>query len=114
MPQAARFFDAVFSAADVHGPPWWPMVFAVQGLFLEGSPNVTTNSLPAVRLGDGGPHVACAGPNRFAASSGHAKVTINSKPAVSDQSTTLHCGRSSGKVVAGLCSPNTTVESITS
>lgn len=113
MANAARLFDPVFCAADVHGPPWWPLVFAVQGIFLEGSPNVTVNSLPAVRLGDGGPHVACCGPNRFVASSGHAKVTINSKPAVGDDNTTLHCGVSTGNVNRGMCSPNTTIESLT-
>jgi uncharacterized Zn-binding protein involved in type VI secretion len=106
MPGLARQFDLVHSDADVHGTGW-PMVVPVDGWFTSGSPDVYVNSRPAVRVGDGGIHVACCGPNTFTAISGSPTVFINSLPAVRERDATLHCGLSPGTVNAGLVSPNT-------
>jgi uncharacterized Zn-binding protein involved in type VI secretion len=98
----ARMFDPVTCPADVHG---WS-ILPVTGLFMIGSLNVLANSRPAIRMGDGGPHVLCPGPNVFIASAGSPTVLINSLPAVRALDVTTHCGASPGFVMAGLTSPN--------
>lgn len=102
----ARQFDPVQNNADTHG--WW-FSAPVYGWFFLGSPNVFVNSRAAIREGDGGPHVACPGPNSFKAVSGASKTLINSKPAVRNGDRTEHCNNpmSTGAVMEGFTSPNT-------
>lgn len=108
MPNLARKGDPVNCPADLHG---W-LSLPVVGVFTEGSSNVFCNNLPAVRLGDGGTHAQCPGPNNFKATSGAAKTLINDKPAVRDGDSTAHCGNpaSRGQVMFGMTSPNTKVD----
>ena len=100
MPGVARFGDPVSCPADVHG---WT-TFPTTGLFVEGSPDVFCDDLPVVRVGDGGVHVACAGPNTFTAAVGAPDVLVNDQPAAFGGSATLHCGLSPGTTVPGLTS----------
>lgn len=107
MPAVARQFDMVHSDLDLHvNPAFWPIIVPVDGWFLTGSPNVFVNSRAAIRVGDGGPHLACCGPNLFVAATGSPNVFCNSVPLVRERDATLHCGLSPGSVNAGLCSPN--------
>ena len=101
----ARMFDVVQCPSDVHGFCNLPTT----GMFLAGSTDTYCNSRPAIRQGDGGPHVLCPGPNTFTAAVGSPTVLINSRPAIRDNDPTLHCGISPGQVVGGLTSPDTRV-----
>lgn len=107
MGAVTRQFDMVHSDLDLHvNPAWWPIVFQVDGWFTGGSPNVYVNSRQAIRVGDGGVHIACCGPQTFVAATGSPNVFCNSVPLVRELDATLHCGLSPGSVNAGLCSPN--------
>ena len=94
----ARYGDPVNCPADAHGWTNNPVV----GMFTTGSPDTFVNSMPHIRLGDGGPHVACAGPNTFVAASGSTNYFVNDRPAVRGGDATLHCGLSPGTVVLGM------------
>jgi uncharacterized Zn-binding protein involved in type VI secretion len=111
MPNLARQFDPVFCQDDQHGVFPWLIHFTVAGMFTSGSDNVFCNGLPAVRVNDGGIHVACSGPNTFVASSGSPNVFINNRAAVRSSDETIHCGNllSKGEVLAGMTSPNTLI-----
>lgn len=101
--------DPVHCQADVHGIPPFGIVVPTFGVFTEGSPNTFVNNLPAVRVGDGGIHAACCGPNKFIATGGSPNSFINDRPAVRTGDTTLHCGLSPGAVMVGLGSPNSPI-----
>lgn len=110
MANVARVGDPVFCPKDTHGVPPLIITLPVTGIFVSGSTNVLTNSLPTIREGDPGVHVACPGPNTFIAKKGASKTLVNSLPVMRDGDTTLHCGLSDGNVVKGMTSPNTFVE----
>lgn len=112
MPRATRIFDPVFCQDDVHGVWPWAIHFSVVGFFTSGSSNTFINNLAAVRLGDGGPHVACSGPNTFEATGGASKTYINDRKAIREGDETTHCGNplSKGTVTPGMGSLNTYIE----
>ncbi len=86
----AALGDAVVCPADSHGCPSCPHI--VTGHIETGSPQVLVRGKPAARLGDGGHHAVCCGPNTFKITSGDLSVLINGKPAARNGDTTLHCG----------------------
>ncbi len=90
MPGAARLGDKAMAVADAHGCPTCP--HTVTGPAIQGSPDVNFDFKPAVRLGDGGIHAPCCGPNQWKAAAGSATVIINGKPAVRMGDDTAHCG----------------------
>jgi uncharacterized Zn-binding protein involved in type VI secretion len=98
MPQASRVGDKAQCPADAHGCPG--CAHSVIGPAIAGSPDVSINGRPAVRLGDPGIHAACCGPNTWKAAGGSATVLINGKPAVRVGDMTAHCG-GVGKMVEG-------------
>ena len=59
---------------------------------MEGSPNVLLGGHPVVRVGDGGVHAVCCGPNWFEAIEGDPDVLIDGRPAVRKGDRTAHCG----------------------
>lgn len=112
MSNLARLFDPVACDRDQHVlSPFtgtFTVIVPVVGLFTEGSDDVYCNDRKAIRVGDGGKHALCPGPNSFQAISGASKTFINDRPAVRSDDKTLHCMLSEGKVVVG--SHNTLVE----
>ena len=101
MPPQARVGDKAFNPADAHGCPACP--HPVIGPAVAGSPNVMTNNLPSVRVGDAGVHAACCGPNSWNAKAGSGTVLINGKKAHRLGDSTKHCG-GMGNTIEG--SPN--------
>lgn len=90
--------------ADAHGCPACP--HPAVGPAIQGSPNVLTNGLPSVRVGDAGIHAACCGPNKWNAKTGSGSVLINGRPAHRLGDMVKHCG-GTGRMVQG--SPNVIV-----
>lgn len=90
MPGLGRVGDVSQCPADAHGCPLCPHPAA--GPAAAGSPDVTVNGLPALRVGDKGAHIACCGPNTWEAVVGSATVTINGKPAHRMGDLDRHCG----------------------
>ncbi len=82
--------DNVFCPADSHGCPACP--HPVNGLIATGSPNVLINGKPAARVGDGGTHAACCGPNSFTIVGSSSQVVIDGRRAVKMGDATQHCG----------------------
>ncbi len=98
MPPQARVGDKSNVPVDAHGCPACP--HPCVGPAIQGSPNVNVNSLPAVRVGDQGVHMACCGANMWNAAAGSGTVMINNMAAhrLGDQDT--HCG-GSGQMIEG-------------
>lgn len=90
MPPQARVGDASMVPADAHGCPACP--HPAVGPAIQGSPNVLTNGLPSVRVGDAGIHAACCGPNKWNAKTGSQSVLINGRPAHRLGDLVRHCG----------------------
>lgn len=90
MPPQARVGDASMVPADAHGCPACP--HPAVGPAIQGSPNVLTNGLPSVRVGDAGIHAACCGPNKWNAKTGSRSVLINGRPAHRLSDMVTHCG----------------------
>ncbi len=105
MPGAVRLGDIAECKADAHGCPACP--HHVAGPAVSGSTNVYINSLPAIRLGDPGIHMACCGPNTWKAAQGSPTVYVNGKPLVRHHDQTTHCG-GVGKTVKS--SPNVIID----
>ncbi len=76
--------------ADSHGCPGCP--HTVTGPIATGSPQVMIGGHPAARMGDGGIHSACCGPNTFNIAEGDSDVLINGRPAAFHGAKTIHCG----------------------
>lgn len=98
MPAAARVGDKSQCPADAHGCPG--CAHGVIGPAVAGSPDVSINGRPAVRVGDPGIHAACCGPNTWKAAQGSGTVFINGKPAHRLGDMDTHCG-GVGKMVEG-------------
>ena len=99
MPPQTRLGDVSNVPVDAHGCPACP--HNATGPFIQGSPNVVVNNMPAVRQGDKGVHAACCGPNMHTAGTTHSMtVKINNLPAVRKGDMTTHCG-GMGTVKAG-------------
>jgi uncharacterized Zn-binding protein involved in type VI secretion len=109
VPEASRLGDKAQNQLDAHGCPACP--HPTIGPAIAGSPNVLTNSRPAIRLNDPGIHAACCGTNTWKALRGSATVFINNKAAVRKGDATQHCG-GIGKMVEG--SPNVIIGDSTS
>lgn len=104
MPPQARVGDASMVPADAHGCPACP--HSATGPAILGSPNVLTNGLPSVRVGDSGVHAACCGPNKWNAKTGSNSVLINGRRAHRLKDLVIHCG-GMGNTIEG--SPNVIV-----
>lgn len=98
MPPQARVGDASMVPADAHGCPACP--HPAVGPAIQGSPNVLTNGLPSVRVGDAGIHAACCGPNKWNAKTGSRSVLINGRPAHRLGDMVKHCG-GAGRSIQG-------------
>ncbi len=101
MPPQGRLGDNSQVPADAHGCP--ACAHPCIGPAIVGSPDVLTNNLPSLRVGDKGVHAACCGPNMWTAAKGSGTVLINGKAAHRQGDQDTHCG-GNGKLVAG--SPN--------
>jgi uncharacterized Zn-binding protein involved in type VI secretion len=86
---------------DAHGCPSCPHPGI--GPALTGSPTVSVNGMPALRVSDIGMHAACCGPNMWSAIEGSPTVLINNMRAHRKDDADLHCG-GMGKLIQG--SPN--------
>lgn len=109
MPGFARVGDRVSSDTDTHLVGGTIVVFSVVGSFSQGSSDFFIDSLPAVRMGDGGMHATCTGPNTFYATDGSPNIFINSLPAVRSGDPTYHCSDIAGAGVGSVlpfCSSN--------
>jgi uncharacterized Zn-binding protein involved in type VI secretion len=84
--------DHALCLADVHGCFGCP--HTVTGPITTGSPTVKVRNKAAARVGDGGVHSACCGPNTFTIIEGDDEVLIDGKPAAKIGSKTQHCGGS--------------------
>jgi len=76
------------------------------GPAIQGSPDVSVNRRPALRVDDPGVHTACCGLNTWTANAGSTTVFINGKSAHRMGDPTRHCG-GMGRLVEG--SPNVIV-----
>lgn len=105
MPGAGRLGDKSHCPLDSHSCV--SCSHDVIGPAIQGSPNVTINSKPALRVGDMGIHAPCCGPNTWIVMQGAPTVFINSKAAARMTDGTLHCGgygnivEGSGNVIIG-------------
>lgn len=86
----AHVYNLAFCPADSHGCIGCP--HSVKGPIMSGSPTVNIDGYPAARVGDGGFHSACCGPNTFVISTGDEQVLIEGKPAARIGDKTTHCG----------------------
>ncbi len=84
--------------ACVHGCPICP--HPAIGPAIIGSPDVMTNSMPSLRVGDKGMHAVCCNKNTWEATKGSGTVFINSKAAHRLGDDDQHCG-GMGKLVEG-------------
>jgi uncharacterized Zn-binding protein involved in type VI secretion len=101
VPAQGRLGDKSSANVDAHGCPACP--HPATGPAIIGSTNVNVNRMPALRVGDGGLHMACCGPNTWEAKAGSATVFINNKAAHRQGDACKHCG-GMGKLIEG--SPN--------
>jgi uncharacterized Zn-binding protein involved in type VI secretion len=90
MPAQSRVSDIAHCPADSHGCPACP--HPVTGPAIGGSPDVTVNGLPALRIDDPGLHAACCAGGRWTVSAGSGTVFINGKKAARKGDSTKHCG----------------------
>jgi len=100
-----RLGDKGSVQVDLHGCPSCP--HSAIGPALSGSPDVLTNNLPSLRVGDIGVHAVCCGTNSWTATKGSQTVLINGRPAHRKNDAQQHCG-GQGKLVEG--SPDVMVE----
>src|SRR5262245_3558092 len=90
MPPQSRLGDKSQVPVDAHGCLACP--HPGLGPAIVGSPNVSVNFLPALRVGDVGIHAACCGPNMWTATKGSTTVIINGQPAHRLGDLDTHCG----------------------
>src|SRR5512138_2469186 len=92
MPGAGRLGDLaqVQSPGCAHGCPGCPHPATGPGII--GSPDVTINKLPALRVDDIGVHAVCCGMNMWTAKKGAANVFINGKAAYRKDDMGQSCG----------------------
>lgn len=103
MPEVGRLGDVAVCQADAHGCPACP--HNVTGPAVQGSPNVTVNSLPVVRQGDMGVHMVCCAGNTWTAQKGSSTVFVNGMPVMRKGDMVQHCG-GAGKLNAGSANVN--------
>lgn len=90
MPGQCRLGDISDVPVDAHGCPACP--HPAKGPAIIGSPDVSVNKMPAIRVDDTGIHMACCGPNTWTATKGSATVMINNKAAHRIGDMDRHCG----------------------
>ncbi len=98
MPGIARLGDKARAEADSHGCPACP--HTVIGPAVTGSPTVTINFKPALRMGDKGVHSSCCGSNTWKVAGSSSSVLIDGLPAARVGDDTLHCG-AEGVIIEG-------------
>ena len=98
MPGQGRLGDKANTSADKHGCPGCP--HPGTGPAIMGSPDVSINGRPALRVDDVGIHAVCCGPNMWKAKDGSGTVFINGKAAHRNGDPTKHCG-GDGKLIEG-------------
>lgn len=98
MAGAGRLGDKASIQSDAHGCPGCPHPGV--GPAIIGSPTVSVNGRPALRVDDIGLHAACCGPNMWKAKAGASNVYINGKQAFRLNDATQHCG-GTGKLIEG-------------
>ena len=98
MPGQGRLGDKSQVPADAHGCPACP--HPALGPAVGGSPSVFVNGRPALRVGDGGIHAACCGPNTWHCKTGSSTVHINGQGAHRVGDADEHCG-GMGKLIEG-------------
>jgi uncharacterized Zn-binding protein involved in type VI secretion len=91
MPQQGRLGDRSRAPIDAHGCLACPHL-NVTGPAITGSRDVLVNFRPALRVGDGGIHMACCDGNWWRAMRGSSSVLINGRPAHRMGDSTQHCG----------------------
>ena len=96
MAGAGRLGDKAQASNDAHGCPGCP--HSVLGPAISGSPTVSINGRPALRVDDMGLHGPCCGTNTWKAQQGSATVFINGKAAFRLNDPAVHCG-GQGKLV---------------
>lgn len=96
MPKVCRVGDNANCPADSHGNKCCS--HNVTGPAVSGSPDVTINGKPVLRVGDPGIHSACCGSNTWQCAQGSSTVFVNTIPVVRLGDTTTHCG-GTGKMV---------------
>jgi len=90
MPAVCRVGDDANNPADSHGNIC--CAHNVTGPAVAGSPTVSVNGRPVLRVGDPGVHSACCGPNTWVCAEGSSTVTVNDIPVVRLGDATAHCG----------------------
>jgi uncharacterized Zn-binding protein involved in type VI secretion len=90
MPAQGRLGDKSQVPTDAHGCPSCP--HGAEGPAIAGSPNVLTNKMPSLRVGDNGVHTPCCGANTWVAQAGSGTVFINNKQAHRLGDADQHCG----------------------
>lgn len=98
MPPPARLSDLAHCPNDVHAGADCP--HAVTGPAVTGSPDVTINDRPALRVGDAGLHETCCGSKTWMAATGASTVLVNDRPVVRVGDATQHCG-GQGHIISG-------------
>ena len=104
MPAVSRVGDNANCPSDSHGKDCCS--HGVTGPAVSGSPDVSVNGKPVLRIGDPGVHSACCGPNTWNCAAGSATVIVNNIPVVRLGDATAPCG-GGGNMVQG--SPNVTI-----
>jgi len=104
MPGQGRLGDKAYVPQDAHGCPFCP--HPGTGPAISGSPTVSVNKRPALRVDDIGMHAACCGKNTWQAKTGSETVFIDNKAAHRQTDQTKHCG-GDGQLIEG--SPNVIV-----
>lgn len=94
-----RLGDLALCKEDKHGCPGCPHV--VIGPAIGGSPDVSVEGRPVLRMGDPGIHAACCALNIWKAVDGSSGVFVNGKPVVRVQDRTRHCASSVGEMLTG-------------
>lgn len=98
MPRVCRVGDNANCPADSHGKDCCS--HNVTGPATAGSPDVSINGRPVLRVGDPGVHSSCCGPNTWVAAQGSSTVRINGIPVMRVGDMTSHCG-GTGKMIEG-------------
>lgn len=90
MPRVCRVGDLANCPVDAHGKNCCS--HNVTGPATAGSPDVSINGRPVLRIGDPGVHAACCGSNTWKCAQGSPTVVVNNIPVVRLGDTTTHCG----------------------
>ena len=99
MPFICRVGDQANCPDDSHGKDCCS--HDVTGPAVSGSPDVSINGRPVLRVGDPGVHSSCCGPNTWVTAEGSSTVFVNGIPVVRLGDGTTHCGGAGKMIEAG-------------